>query len=136
MASQTTYPASAGQCDVPQPDGKGDADTKLPTHVESVRDGLLDFNQFLGLQAAMHLAGENDEDAIPLSAYKTDGETESQRAREMDLVKCAQALAIGATSIEHAPAEPRENWQTLFRTAMNERMDSANTFGYVNHIKF
>ena len=47
--------------------------SKLPAHVRSVRDGLLDFDRFMGLQAAMLIVEENDEDTIPLSAYKLDG---------------------------------------------------------------
>ena len=140
MPSEPSASEEAGQRGVRQPDGKDNAEdevedlSKLPTHVESVRDGLLDFYHFLGLQAVMLAlegedAGEINEDAIPLSAYKPDGVTELQRAREMLFMKSAQVLLKGARSAEY-----REEWQILIRTVVTERVDSAHNSRYVDQM--
>lgn len=73
-----------------QDDVKGEDPSKLPAHIQSVRDGLLDFNRFVGLRAAMLIAEENDEDVIPLSAYKPDSVGKSEQAREFEFVESAR----------------------------------------------
>ncbi len=45
------------------------------------------------------LISREEEDAIPLSAYKPDGMSKSERARECELVESAQSLAAYAQSI-------------------------------------
>ncbi|KAH7314340.1 hypothetical protein BKA65DRAFT_571639 [Rhexocercosporidium sp. MPI-PUGE-AT-0058] len=75
MSSKPHSSSGSDQREAPQGSEKDDMEdedlSKLPAHVQSVRDGLLDFDHFVGLQAAMLIAEETDEDVIPLSAYKT-----------------------------------------------------------------
>src|SRR6476469_5000233 len=86
--------------DAPQGNEKDDVEdedlSELPIHLQSVRYGLLDFNHFMGLQAALLIAEENDEDLIPLSAYKPDGIGKLEQAREIEFVESAQNLAVHA----------------------------------------
>ena len=97
--------------------------SKLPAHLQSIRDGLLDFNHFIGLQAAMLITEETNEDIIPLSAYKPDGVGKLERARESEFAESAQRLAAGAQSID---VKDGFEWQKLFRAVMIGRMDSIN----------
>ncbi len=98
-------PASPGpdQRKAPQSSEKHDMEdddiSRLPAHLKSIRDGFLDFNHFIGLQAAMLIAEETNEDIIPLSAYKPDGVGKLERAREFDFVESAQRLAAGLAKI-------------------------------------
>lgn len=96
--------------------------SNVPAHVQSVRDGLLDFNHFMGLQAAMLIAEEKDEDDIPLSAYKPDGVGKLERARESEFVENAQRLAACAQNVD---AHDEYEWHKLFRAIMTGRIDSA-----------
>jgi hypothetical protein len=114
MPSEPHSTRSAGRRRVTQLGEKDDVReknlSKLPAHVKSVQDGLLDFNHFVGLQAAMlamgdEETGDNDENCIPLSAYKTDGVAESQRAMDREFVQTARVLAKGAQSINFGPHE-------------------------------
>ena len=108
--------------EVTEKDNVEDEDlNKLPAHIRSVRDGLLDFNHFIGLQAAMLIVEEKDEDAIPLSAYKSDAVGKSERARESEFVESAQLLAAYAQGVDRPD---RYDWHKLFRTVMTERIDS------------
>ena len=121
MSSKTSTSEATCRRAVHQPGGKSDVDnedfSELPFHVQSVREGLLDFNHFLGLQATMLGAGEDDdEDSIPLSAYKPDGATESQRAREREFMESAQDLVKGARSA-------------------NNCGEAAQNFGYVDEVE-
>ena len=110
----------------PQGDEKNDVEdedlSKFPAHIQSVREGLLDFNHFMGLQAAMLIAGEG-EDVIPLSAYKPDGVGKLERARESEFVESAQGLAAYAQSVD---TQDGYEWHKLFRAFMTGRMDSAH----------
>jgi hypothetical protein len=135
MSSEPSASEKAGQCGLRQPGGDDNAEDenhkKLPAHIESVRDGLLDFHHFLGLQAIM-LALEDEEDdgdIIPLSAYKRDGMTESQQAREGEFMKSAQVLVKSAKS-----ARSGEDWQRLIQVVMTGRVDSAYSSRYVDQI--
>ena len=74
----------------------------------------------------MIVAEDNEEDSIPLSAYKPDGATESRRARKRDFVRVAKVLVEKAQS-----ATCREEWLGLIHKVMVERMDSAHNSGYV-----
>ncbi|KAE9382048.1 hypothetical protein N431DRAFT_16769 [Stipitochalara longipes BDJ] len=95
--------------------------SELPLHIQAVREGLLDFEHFLGLQAAMLVAtGDNDQDLIPLLAYKPDGETESQQAREKKFAESALALVKGAKDIKIGG-----ELKGFIRKWMKERVDSA-----------
>jgi hypothetical protein len=113
---------------------------KLPAHVESVKEGLLNFHHFLGLQAAMLAlenegAGGEEEDTIPLYAYKPDGANESQRAREREFVQSAQLLARVAQSIEHEHCGLDANvWQRLLQTTLADKVDNDQKSGYVGQI--
>jgi len=133
MISEPFPPESTGQHGFHQPGGKDNLReedlSKLPAHVESIREGLLDFDRFLGLKAAMLVTEEADEDSIPLSAYKPDGATESQRAREREFVESATNLVKGAQS-----AQNREEWHVLIRKWMIERLESGYQAGYVTQI--
>lgn len=102
----------------------------LPAHVSTVVAGLLDFNHFLGLEATMlalgdDKSGEDDEDAIPLSPYKTDGLKASQRAHEIEFLENAQRLAEGAQRLENRVAQDSE-WRRLFRTVVTSRKDDVH----------
>jgi hypothetical protein len=103
--------------------------SKLPAHVNSVREGLLDFDHFLGLQAGMLIDNDTDEEVIPLSAYKPDAATGSQRAREREFVESAQALVKDAES-----AECREDWKKVFRRISTERVGIAHNSRYVEQL--
>jgi len=142
MLSKPHSFTSAAQSRVPQSNGKDDVGDDVdddlnepPAHVKSVRDGLLDFNHFLGLQAVMLVlgdddAGKDDEDGIPLSAYKPDGMTRSQREREREFVESAHALVKGAQIIECG--HHKDKWQRLFQSVLTERMDIAGESKYVH----
>jgi hypothetical protein len=78
----------------------------------------------------MLISGENEEDPIPLSAYKPDGATESLRASEIEFVESAQALSKGAQK-----AETREDWQRLLQTVLTGRLDNAQNSWYFNQIE-
>jgi hypothetical protein len=127
MSSEPDSSQSPGQRKAPQSGEEHDMEdddlSKLPAHLQSIRDGLLDFNQFIGLRAAMLIAEETNEDIIPLSAYKTDGVGKLERVRESEFVESAQRLAAGAQTID---AQDRYEWQKLFRTVMTGRMDSTS----------
>jgi hypothetical protein len=105
----------------------------LPAHVNIVKDGLLEFNRFLGLEATMRVLGdekygEDDGDCIPLCAYKTDGLKASQRAREREFLENAQGLAGGAQRLESGFAQDGE-WRKLFRNIITSRKDDVHCFG-------
>ena len=104
-------------------EGEDDDFGKLPIHLQSVRDGLLDFDHFIGLQTALLLAEENDEDVIPLSAYKPDGVGKLERARESEFIESAQYLAANAKSID---AQDGYEWHKLFRADMAGRVESSS----------
>jgi hypothetical protein len=106
----------------------------LPAHVNMVKDGLLDFNRFLGLEAAMLVlrdekSGDGNGDGIPLCAYKTDGLKASQRAREREFLENAQELAEGAQRLESGFVQDGGEWRTLFRNVVTNREDDAHYFG-------
>lgn len=105
----------------------------LPVHVEVVKDGLLDFNHFLGLEATMLLLADDGtthagEDIIPLSAYKADGRKGSQRAREKEFLESALELAKGARKLEDGFA-PQSEWRKLFQDILVNLMSSLDPFG-------
>jgi len=54
-----------------------------------------------------------------LSAYKSDGATESLWAREKEFVESAEALSKGAQK-----AETLEDWRVLLRTVLTGRIDN------------
>jgi len=74
----------------------------------------------MGLQAAMLIGGE-EKDVIPLSAFKPDGMSKSERARECELVESAQILAAHAQSID---AEDGCECHKPFRAVMTGRIGS------------
>lgn len=127
MSSKPHSSLGSDQRGASQGDEKNDVEdedlSKFPAHLQSVRDGLLDFNHFMGLQAAMLIAGE-DEDVIPLSAYKPDGVGKLERARESEFVESAQGLAAYAQSVD---AQDGYEWHKLFRAVMTGRMDSSHS---------
>ena len=127
MSSKRKSSSDFGQREAPQKseedDMENEALSKLPAHVRSVRDGLLDFDRFMGLQAAMLIVEENDEDTIPLSAYKLDGVGKLERARESEFVESAQRLA---TYAQHIDAQDVCKWHKLFREVMIGRIDSTS----------
>jgi hypothetical protein len=110
--------------------------TALPAHVEALKNTLLDFNSFVGVEATVlilcdeFLFGEDEGNAIPLSAYKTEGSKESQRAWERELLEDARRLAEGARKLESSFAQDVE-WQKLFRRVATSRMDEVPSFSYV-----
>jgi len=115
-------------------DVEGQDLASLPAHVNIVKDGLLDFNRFLGLEAAMLVLGdekssEDHGDGIPLCAYKTDGLKASQRAREREFLENAQELAEGAQRLESGFAQDGGEWRTLFRNIVTNRKDDVHCFG-------
>jgi hypothetical protein len=77
----------------------------------------------MGLQAAMLIAEEKDEDVIPLSAYKPDCVGKLEQARESEFVESAQRLVADAQNVD---PQNRYEWYKLFRAAMTGRMDSAH----------
>ena len=108
--------------------------TSLPAHVNIVKDSLLDFNRFLGLEATMIVVGDGkssdgNEDVIPLYAYKTDGTKASQRAREREFLENAQELAESAQRLESGFTQDDGEWRTLFRNAVTYRKDDIHYFG-------
>jgi hypothetical protein len=108
--------------------------SSIPAHVNIVKDGLLDFNRFLGLEATMLVlgdekSGEDDGDVIPLCAYKTDGLKASQRAREREFLENAKELAEGAQRLESGFVEDGGEWRTLFRNAVTNRKDDVHYCG-------
>ena len=117
---------SSDKCGASQGSEKDDVEdedlSNLPAHIQSVRVGLLDFNHFMGLQAAMLIAEAKDGDVIPLSAYKPDGVGKSEQARESEFVESAQRLVAHAESVD---AQDGYEWHKLFRAVMTGRMDSA-----------
>lgn len=102
--------------------------TSIPAHVNVVKDGLLDFNRFVGLDAVLQLLCDeephNDDEAIPLHAFKASAvdAKSSQRARDREFLENAQKFSKGAQRLENGFAEDNE-WRSLFRTAVNHRMD-------------
>jgi hypothetical protein len=131
MSSEASASETTCQRAVPQPGGKSGVDnedlSELPFHVQSFREGLLDFIHFLGLQSTMLVAGADDDDFIPLSAYKPDGMTESQRAREREFMEGIQNLVNGARSAKNCG-----EWKTLIQKRLTHGMESAHNFGYVD----
>jgi hypothetical protein len=131
MSSEASASQTTCQRAVRQPGGKSDVDKKdlseLPFHVQSFREGLLDFIHFLGLQSTILVAGADDNNFIPLSAYKPDGTTESQRAREREFMEGAQDLVNGARSAENSG-----EWKMLIQKRLTHGMESAHNFGYVD----
>jgi len=108
--------------------------SSFPAHVNMVKDGLLDFNHFLGLGATMLVlgdgkSGDGDGDTIPLYAYKTDGLKASQRAREREFLENARELAEGAQRLEIEFAQDGGEWRTLFRNVVTNRKDDIHYFG-------
>ena len=120
--SSPTSDQSAATQGSEKDDVEGEDLSELPAHIQSVIDGLLDFNHFIGLQAAMLIAEEKDEDVIPLSAYKPDCVGKLEQARESEFVESAQRLVADAQSVD---AQNRYEWYKLFRSVMTGRMDSA-----------
>lgn len=124
MSFNAFPPASSSRDEPDRLSEKSDLEDRdlneLPLHIESVREGLLDFDHFLGLQAAMLVSGDEVEDSVPFSAYKPDGETESQRGREMGFVESAQYLVENVRK-----SEKGREWKVLIRKWMKERVDSA-----------
>jgi hypothetical protein len=108
----------------------------LPAHVAALKNTLLNFKRFVGLEATTlvlcdeFIFGEDEGNAIPLSAYKTDGSKESQRAWERELLEDARQLAEGARKLESSFAQDVE-WQKLFRRVVTSRMDEVPSFSYV-----
>ena len=99
----------------------------LPAPVTALKNTLLDFNHFVGLEATILVLcdeefGEDEADAIPLAAYKTDGAKVSQRAWERELLEDARELVDGARKLEREVAQDSE-WQKLFRSVVKSRMD-------------
>jgi len=124
MSSKPISLANSARDEPDQLSGRSDLENEdlreLPPHIQAVREGLLDFGRFIGLQAAMIMSGDEGEDSIPLSAYKPDGVTESQRAREREFVESTQHLVENA-----GKAEKRREWKVFIRKWMRERMDHA-----------
>ena len=114
--------------------------TSLPAHVNTLKDGLLDFNHFLGLEATMLVLGDDNfgggdqMDAIPLSAYKTDSMKESQWARDKEILQNAQELAKGAWRLANGVAQDGE-WRELFRATITARMEDLQDSRSVKSIK-
>jgi hypothetical protein len=108
----------------------------LPAHVVALKDTLLDFNRFVGLEATTlvlcdeFLFGEDEGNAIPLSAYKAEGLKESQRAWERELLEDARRLAEGARKFGSSLAQDAD-WQKLFRRVVTKRKNAAPPFKYV-----
>jgi hypothetical protein len=127
MSSKPHSSPGCDQHEAPQGSEKDDVEdedlSKLPVHLQSVRDGLLDFNHFMGLQAALLIVEEKDEDFIPLSAYKPDGVGKLERERESEFIESAQHLAAYAKSID---TQDGYEWHKLFRSVMTGRMDSTS----------
>jgi len=96
---------------------------KLPVHLQSVRDGLLDFNHCIGLQATLLIADGKDEGFVPLSAYKPDGVGKLERVKESEFLESAQHLVACAKSID---AQDGYEWHKLFRAVMAERIESTS----------
>ena len=128
MSSKPHSSPGFDQHEPPQGSEKDDLEdedfSKLPVHLQSVRDGLLDFNHFIGLQAALLIGEEKDDDLVPLSAYKPDGVGKLERARESEFVESAQHLASYARSID---AEDGYEWHKLFRAVMTGRIDNTSS---------
>lgn len=108
--------------------------SSVPAHVNMVKDGLLDFNHFLGLEATMLVLSDeksdgDDGDDIPLFAYKTDGLKVSERAREREFLENAKELAEGAQRLESGLVGDGGKWRTLFRNAVTSRMDDVRNCG-------
>lgn len=104
---------------------------QLPTHLESLKDGLLDFNNFVGLRAAMEAledegTDKGGENIIPLSAYKTDGVSGSQRAKEREFVESAQMLVKAAQSGLHDG-----NLQKSLQNVISGRVNAVGSSRYV-----
>lgn len=99
MSSKALSPASSPRDGAEQRREKSNLENddlgELPLYAQAVREGLLDFDHFLELQVAMLVNGNDGEDDIPLSAYKPDGEAESQRAREREFVESAHKFLHG-----------------------------------------
>lgn len=98
-----------------------EGDSKLPAHIQSIRDGLLDFNNFIGFRASMLIAEEKDEGVVPLSAYKPDSMSKSEQARDFEFIESAQRLATRAKSVRK---QDQHEWYKLFQAAMTERMNT------------
>lgn len=109
----------------------------LPAHVAALKDGLLDFRQFIGLEALMlELGDEKFEDElieVPVSAYKTDGCRVSQRASEREFIEDARVLAENAKELQNGSGQSSE-WQKLFRILVKRRANNAHESGYVQYI--
>jgi len=121
MSSNPHSSPSSDQHELPHGSDKEDED--LPNHLQSIRDGLLDFNHFIGLQAGLLIVEEKEKDLIPLSAYKPDGVGKLEQARESEFVESALHLAACEKSID---AKDRYEWHKLFRAAMAGRIDSTS----------
>ncbi len=110
----------------------------LPTHVNTVKDGLLDFNHFLTLEAIIRvLEAEKfdfDENTIPLSAYRTGSLKAPQRVREIEFLESAQKLALGAQRFEREFSQDSQ-WKRLFRSVMTSRADDDHYPGLVEPIR-
>jgi hypothetical protein len=73
-------------------------------------------------------SGEDDEDSIPLSAYKADSLKASEHAQEREFLENAQGLADGAQKLESRFAQDSE-WQRLFRMVVTSRKDDVQYSG-------
>ncbi|KAE8447972.1 hypothetical protein EG329_009895 [Mollisiaceae sp. DMI_Dod_QoI] len=104
------------------PDTDEDSD-RLPDHVDALRNRLLNFHQFIGLEAAM-IVVEDGDSTIPLSAYKTDGLKASHRARDREFLESAQELTKRAQMLGESYVK-RKNWETLFRHTVLDQMDES-----------
>lgn len=108
--------------------------SNIPSHVSIVKDCLLNFNRFVGLEASMLVLdeekfGEEDGDVIPLSAYKTDGLKTSQRAREREFLENAKELADGARRIGSDCVDDGGKWRILLRNLLTNRKDDVHYCG-------
>jgi hypothetical protein len=96
----------------------------LPAHLAALKNVFLNFSHFVGLEASILVLcdeelGGDEGDAIPLSAYKTDGAKASQRMRERELLEDARMLAEGARKLERGSSQNTE-WQNLFQSVVKK----------------
>jgi hypothetical protein len=74
------------------------------------------------MRAALQISEENDDDSIPLSAYKPDGINKLEQTRESNFVETAQLLA------SHAKITNKDGykWHKLFQAVITGRLESAS----------
>jgi hypothetical protein len=136
MTSNSSSPRSNETRQSPQPENHKSVEdeqvTPVPAHVNVVKDGLLDFNHFLGLEAVLQVLGTEESDdgdeAIPVYAFKAGAPDakSSQQARDREFLENAQQLTRDAKKLQNGLPEDSE-WRGLFRTVINHRMSEAHS---------